>query len=84
MSERKGRRVKQDGSFTVHPDQHEFFKRYRRGGPTMDEIMNERKRKLEQGEPIHNTDHDAELKETAKINTDNAITGRGWIFPSRR
>lgn len=84
MAERKRQTIKRDKSFTIHPDMLDFYQGYKRGGPTMDDISDARDKKLEDGQPFWNTDHDEELRETAKENTDNAITGRGWGFPRRR
>ena len=81
MTER-GRKVKRDNSFTIHPDVWDWYKTYE-PNKCFQEVNELRNKKLAEGEPIHNPDHDAEMLETAKNNTDNAVVG-GWKFPSRR
>lgn len=81
--ERKRRRVKRGDSFTVHEDMLDFYKGYGRGGPSMEEIGRRRNQKLKEGDAFWNTDHDEEMKETARNNTDNAVC-KGWKFPRRK
>jgi hypothetical protein len=81
MTER-GRKVKRDKSFTIHPDVQKWSQDYY-PNKSFQEVNELRNKKLAEGEPIHETDHDAELKETARNNTDNA-TIRGWKFPYRK
>lgn len=70
MSERRlkrGKWVDTDKAFVIHPDMQEALMNYRPGGDSIKECFEERKKKIDAGEPYHNSDHDVEMAETARL-----------------
>lgn len=72
-----------DERFVVHPDAMLFRKNYQPGQKFGEEITKIRERMEADGEVSHNRDHDVEMGQTARDNTDNAISN-GWRFPLRK
>jgi hypothetical protein len=73
MSERQprpGKYADTDKTFTVHEDMVTFFTNYGERGMTFEDVRAMRNWLTGQGEPYHNTDHDAEMAETAEERTD--------------
>lgn len=69
--------------FVVHEDMIRAFKEYAAGNTLAFQEMAERRNDLvAQGYLYHNTDHDAEMFQTAKERTLNALAN-GWIWPKR-
>lgn len=78
------RYVNPQTTFVVHPDMIRTFKEYSAGNLNAFQEMAERRNDLiMQGYLYHNTDHDAEMFETAEERTLNALAN-GWVWPSRR
>lgn len=69
--------------FMVHPDAQIFIQNYQPKQKFGPEIAKIREDMEGAGLDYHNTDHDEEMLETARINTDNAIC-EGWRFPRVR
>lgn len=75
-----GELVDPEEKFVVHPDMIEGFKNYRKGNKNaIAEVMQKRKPLKERGEIYWNTDHDAEMQQTAIERTLNALN-LGWIY----
>lgn len=66
--------------FTVHPDIRDATMNYKGSGNVFQEVFKKREEKLKRGEKYWNTDHDVEMKQTAR---ERSITGL-WKFPSVR
>lgn len=78
---KKGKLADPKKEFVIHPDMVEVFQEYRKGDKqAFNKMGKKRQEKLDQGETYWNTDHDAEMLQTAKERTDN-VTVLGWIWP---
>lgn len=70
--------------FVIHPDMLRGFFEYRKGNKkAIQQVMERRKPLKEKKEVYWNTDHDAEMAETAVERTQNAIS-LGWIFKRKK
>lgn len=70
--------------FIVHPDMVKTFKDYANGdSKAFQKMFETRLEAVANGEYYHNPDHDAEMFETAKERTLNALAN-GWVWPKRR
>jgi len=77
------RYANKDKRFIVHPDMIEAFTGYDGTKDSFKRVFSKRDKQVADGEVFWNADHDEELAQTAKENTDNAIA-RGWRFPKRK
>lgn len=79
-----GKLVDPNKKFVIHPDMLRGFFEYRKGNKkAIQEVMDRRRPLKENGEIYWNTDHDAELKQTAIERTLNAVN-LGWIYKSKK
>lgn len=71
-------------TFVVHPDMKQGFEEYRKGNKRAIQEVMERRKPLKQNKEVYwNTEHDAEMTETAFERTMNAIS-LGWIFKRKK
>lgn len=79
-----GTLVYDSSSFVIHEDMRQGFEEYRKGDKkAIQRVMERRKPLKENGEVYWNTDHDAEMAQTAVERTQNAIS-LGWIFKRKK
>jgi hypothetical protein len=82
MSERQpkpGKFVDPEKAFIVHPDMVDFFTSYGERGMTFEDVKKMRDWLTSNNEPYWNTDHDAEMLETAEERT-RIAAAQGWKF----
>ena len=73
-----------DIDFVVHPDIERATKQYRKGNKhSYIDMARDRNNLIQEGEVYWNTDHDAEMLETAHERT-LAAAILGWIFPQKK
>lgn len=69
--------------FVIHPDNVVMYQRYAQVGPQAVQEMRESRDQLaREGKPYHNTDHDAEMTESARERT-QVKAAAGWRFTTR-
>lgn len=80
MSE-KHKYVDPDKGFIIHPDMGNALRNYK-GKETIAEVLEERDEAVAEGDEYWNTDHDAEMLETARNRSrDAGLIGDGWEYP---
>ena len=67
---RKGKWANEN-KFVVHRDMQEALMHYHPDRDSIQQCFRERDEKVEKGEDYHNSDHDAEMTETARENSQN-------------
>lgn len=66
MRERGNKFIDPDKAFIIHKDQWAWLRNYKGKDTPIDALFREREEKLDEGEPFWNSDHDEEMKETAR------------------
>jgi hypothetical protein len=82
MTERRpkaGKWVDTSKAFVIHPDMEEALMNYDPNGNSIQKCFDERKKKIEAGEEYHNSDHDTEMKITARERSQYPT----WEFPKK-
>ena len=74
-----GKWVDTSKAFVIHPDMQEALMNYDPNGNSIQDCFDERKKKIEAGEEYHNSDHDVEMAETARLRSQNPL----FRFPKK-
>ena len=69
--------------FVVHPDMIKAYIEYNGSDDSFQKVFDERDRLLGEGKQCHNSDHDAEMLETARERTARAAMS-GHKYPRRK